>query len=79
MGESYYNQRKYDQAIDEFNTCLERYPNGNKLADAQLIKAYALIAQGKTQAGQRELRSLIKRFPNSHQAELARQRLRRLS
>ena len=79
VGESYYNQKKYDQAIDEFNTCLERYPNGNKLADAQLIKAYALIALGRTQAGERELHSLIKRFPNSHQAELARQRLRKLS
>jgi tol-pal system protein YbgF len=79
IGESYYNQKNYDQAVDEFNTCLERYPNGNKLADAQLLKAYALIALGKTQAGQRELRSLIRRFPNSHQAALARQRLKRLS
>jgi tol-pal system protein YbgF len=79
VGESYYNQKKYEQAIDEFNACLERYPNGNKLADAQLIKAYALIALGRTQAGERELRSLIKRFPNSHQADLARQRLRKLS
>jgi TolA-binding protein len=49
------------------------------LADAQLMKAYALIALGRTQAGQRELRSLIRRFPNSHQAELARQRLKRVS
>jgi len=79
IGDSYYNERKYDQAIDEYNKCLERYPNGNKLPAAQLKKAYALIAEGKQQAGARELRSLISRFPHSHEADLARQRLRRLT
>jgi len=79
VGDSYYSQKKYDQAIVEYNKCLERYPNGNKLPAAQLKKAYALIALGQTQAGARELRSLIKRFPNSHEADLARQRLKRLS
>jgi tol-pal system protein YbgF len=79
VGDSFYNQKKYAEAIEEFNKCLERYPNGNKLAVAQLRKAYALIALGKTQAGERELRSLIKRFPTSHEADLARQRLKKLS
>jgi tol-pal system protein YbgF len=79
IGDSYYNQKQYDQAIQEYNKCLERYPSGNKLAAAQLKKAYALIALGNTQAGQLELRSLIKRFPNSHEANLARQRLKQLS
>jgi tol-pal system protein YbgF len=79
IGDSYYNQKKYDQAVQEYNKCLERYPSGNKLAAAQLKKAYALIALGSKQAGQRELRSLIRRFPHSHEAELARQRLKQLS
>lgn len=79
VGDSYYIQKKYAEAIEQFNKCLERYPNGNKLAVAQLRKAYALIALGKTQAGERELRSLIRRFPTSHEADLARQRLKRLS
>jgi len=79
IGDSYYNQKKYDQAVQEYNKCLERYPNGNKLAAAQLKKAYALIALGDTQAGQRELRSLLRRFPHSHEADLARQRLKQLS
>jgi tol-pal system protein YbgF len=78
VGDSYYNQKQYRQAIDEYNQCLERYPKGNKLAAAQLKKAYALIALGQTQAGAQELRSLIRRFPGSHESELARQRLKRL-
>jgi tol-pal system protein YbgF len=78
IGESYYSQGNYSQAIEEYNKCLERYPRGNKLPAAQLKKGYALLAMDQQQAGVRELRSLIQRFPNSREAELARQRLRKL-
>jgi tol-pal system protein YbgF len=79
IGDAYYNERDYKKAIEEYNTCLERYPRGNKLAAAQLKKAYALIELGRTHDGAVELRSLIRRFPGTHEADLARQRLRRLS
>ncbi len=78
IGDSYYNQGNYAQAVEEYNKCIERYPKGNKLAAAQLKKGYALLALDQTQAGARELRSVIKRYPNSHEADLARQRLRKL-
>lgn len=79
IGDCYYNQQNYQQAIEEYNKCLEQYPNGNKTAAAQLKKGYALIALGRIQAGERELRSLVRRFPHSHEADLARERLRRLT
>lgn len=79
IGECYYSQENYKKAIDAYNKCLERYPTGNKLAAAQLKKGYALLALGQTQAGSRELHSLIERYPNSHEADLARQRLKRAS
>ena len=79
VGECYYGREDYKRAIDEYNKCLERYPTGNKLAAAQLKKGYALLALGQTQAGSRELRSLIERYPNSREADLARQRLKRVA
>lgn len=78
IGECYYGQLNYKKAIEQYNQCIERYPTGNKLAAAQLKKGYALIELGQTQAGARELRSLVERYPNSREAELARQRLKRL-
>lgn len=78
IGESYYNQKKYTQAIEEYNKCVERYPSGNKLPAAQLKKAYALQELGQKTAAERELRSLVQRFPNSREADLARQRLQKL-
>ncbi len=78
IGENYYSLGNYAQAVDEYNKCLERYPGGNKQAAAQLKKGYALLALGQNQAGVRELRSLAQRYPNSHEADLARQRLKKL-
>jgi tol-pal system protein YbgF len=78
IGECDYSQQKYDQAIDDYNKCIERYPTGNKLAAAQLKKGYALLELDQKSAGVRELRSLIQRFPDAHESELARQRLKKL-
>jgi tol-pal system protein YbgF len=78
IGDCYYSQGNYAQAIEEYNKCLERYPNGNKLPAAQLKKGFALLALEQTPAGVRELRSLVQRYPNSREADLARQRLRKL-
>lgn len=78
IGECYYSQGEFSRAIDEYNKCLERYPKGNKQAAAQLKKGYALLAMEEKQPGVRELRSLIERFPSSPEADLARQRLRKL-
>jgi tol-pal system protein YbgF len=78
IGEGYYSQGKYSQAVTEYNKCIERYPTGNKLPAAQLKKSYALQELGQKTAAERELRSLIQRYPNSREADLARQRLRKL-
>jgi tol-pal system protein YbgF len=78
IGDCYYNQKKFAQAVDEYNKCLERYPNGNKLPAAQLKKGYALLEMGQKSAGIRELRSLVSRYPTAHESALAAQKLRTL-
>ena len=78
VGDSYYLQKKYAEAIKAYNLCITQYPGGNKMQAAQLKKGYALLAAGQTSAGVRELRSLVRRYPDSKEADLARQRLRRV-
>jgi tol-pal system protein YbgF len=79
IGECYYAQKNYKQAIEEYNKCLERYPSGNnKLPAAQLKKSYALAELNQKTAAERELTSLIQRYPNSREADLAKQRLHKL-
>lgn len=78
VGDSYYLQQKYKQAIQEYDKCIERYPKGNKVAAAYLKKGYALLSLREAAAGQRELLALVRRYPHSHEADLARERLSRL-
>ena len=78
IGECYYSQQDYKRAIEAYDACSEKYPAGNKAAAAQLKKGFALLALDQKTAGIRELRSLVQRFPDSHEAELARQRLKKL-
>lgn len=78
IGECYYSQQDYKHAIEAYDACGEKYPTGNKAAAAQLKKGFSLLALDEKTAGVRELRSLVQRFPDSHEADLARQRLKKL-
>ena len=77
VGEVFYRQGKPRAAIEAYDVVLERYPKGNKTAGAHLKKGFALLELKQRSAGVRELRQLIRRFPRSDEAKLARQRLRR--
>ena len=77
VGEVLYRQGKLREAIEAYDLMLERYPDGNKTAGAHLKKGFALLELKQRTAGVRELRELIRRFPRSQEAKLARQRLRR--
>jgi len=76
IGDSYYLQKQYKHAITEYDKCIEQ--GGNKASTAQLRKGFALLELGERSAGAKELRSLIEQYPTSHDADLARQRLRKL-
>lgn len=73
-----YKQGNYQQAVQDYDKVIEQYPSGNKAAAAQLKKGYALINIDQRDAGIRELRSLIARYPRSLEAQQAKERLRSL-
>ena len=73
-----YRNGNYKQAVQDYDKVLEQYPSGNKAAAAQLKKGYALLQLDQGDAGVRELRALIARYPKSLEAQQARDRLRSL-
>ena len=73
-----YKQGNYQQAVQDYDKVIEQYPSGNKASAAQLKKGYALINIDQRDAGIRELRSLIARYPRSLEAQQARALLRSL-
>ncbi|HJX29837.1 MAG TPA: tol-pal system protein YbgF, partial [Thermoanaerobaculia bacterium] len=78
IGECYYRQRRYKQAVDQFDGVLSRYPRSDKSASALLKKGYALIELGDRSQGVTQLRQVLRQYPTSDEANLARQRLREL-
>src|SRR6266478_1591908 len=78
LGEIAYQQKKYDQAVSEYDKVLSNYPNSFKLAPAQLHRAMAFIELGQKTSGIRELREIVKRYPGTEEDRRARAKLKEL-
>lgn len=78
IGESYYSQGKYADAAEALGEVSRRYPEGDKIAGAQLKRGYAFLESNQTAQGVVQLNALIEGFPSSDEARLARERLRAL-
>ncbi len=78
LGEIAYKQRQYEQAVAEYDKVLSTYPKSFKVVPAHLRKGMALIELGQKTQGVRELRDVIKRYPNTEEDRLARAKLKEL-
>ncbi len=75
IGESYYRQKRFQDAIREFDNVVTQYPNSDKVASALLRKGYAYLELGEQSKGVVQLQNVIRRYPKSDEANLARQQL----
>jgi TolA-binding protein len=65
LGEIAYRKGLYPAAIRYYDMVLEQFAGSSKSAAAQLRKAQAELASEQREAGIRDLRSLIQRYPSS--------------
>ncbi|HEX7153923.1 MAG TPA: tol-pal system protein YbgF [Thermoanaerobaculia bacterium] len=78
IGESLFSQKKYREAIQQFDIVVTKYPRSDKVPGALLKKGYAYISIGERSQGVVQLQYVIHEHPSSQEASLARQRLRAL-
>ena len=78
LGEIFYKQKQYVDAVAAYDKVLTAYPKSFKLGPARLRKGLALIELGQKTAGLRELREVVRRFPGSDEDRLARGKLKEL-
>lgn len=76
IGEVYYFQKQYDEALKAFNTFLDSYPNADRQPDALYMKALALRHLGQSAEARKTFQELIRRFPNHDLADQARMQLK---
>jgi len=78
IGEVYYRQKWYEKAILEYQTVIEKYPNGNKVRSALLKQAFAFADLGDKANARLILEDLVKKYPNANEARIAQQKLQTL-
>jgi tol-pal system protein YbgF len=76
IGECYYSQKMYREAVSTFSQLVTNYADGDKIPDAILKKGYSLIEMGEQSDGITVLKELISRFPLSEEASLAQQKIK---
>ena len=75
QGEIAYRKGDYPTAIHNYDAVLEQFAGSPKAPAAQLRKGLAELAANQKDAGVRDLRSLIVRYPQTPEAAQARSRL----
>ena len=78
LGETYYQEKWYPKAILEYQKVIENYPKGNKVSAAYLKQALSFSEMGEAGNAKLILRQLIKKFPNSSEASIAKKKLEKL-
>ena len=78
LGEIAYSQHQYQQAVTEYDKVLNNYPKSFKLAPARYKKGMALIELTQKNAGVKELREVVKRYPGTEEERRARAKLKEL-
>ena len=78
IGECYFSQKKYDQAIEYFNELILNYPTGDKIPAGYLKKGISLTEQGKKQEAISVFRLLITKYPLEEETRIAQEKIREL-
>jgi tol-pal system protein YbgF len=77
-GECLYSQKRFAEALEEFQMVLQKHPQSAKAKAALLKIGLCHLAGGDTNKGRQILESLVDQDPGSDEAQLARERLDRL-
>ncbi len=76
IGECRYAQKKYKEAVADFDKLLKQWPRSDKAAAALLKKSYALLELGQKAEAVVQLQYVIHEYPAAEEARLARARLK---
>ena len=78
IGECYFSQKKYAEAIEQFNELLLHYPRGDKIPAAYLKKGISLMELGKKEESIVVFKLLISKYPLEEETKIAQQKIREL-
>jgi len=78
IGECYFFEKNYEQAILEYEKVVKNYPRGSRVAYALLKQGLAFLNLGDKTSSRLLLQQVIKDYPNTNQARIARSKLQEI-
>jgi tol-pal system protein YbgF len=78
LGEISYAQGDYKEAVGQYNSVLNNYPQSYKLAASLLKKGMAELELGMKATGARDLKEVVRRFPGTDESRRASAKLKEL-
>ena len=78
IGECYFFEKNYEQAILEYEKVVKNYPKGNKVPYALLKQGLSFLKLNDKTSAKLILQQVIKDFPNTNQARIARSKLQEI-
>ncbi|MBW2619642.1 MAG: tol-pal system protein YbgF [Deltaproteobacteria bacterium] len=75
IGETFYTEQRYEEAILEYQKVIQDNPKTQKAASAMLKQAFAFAELKDPTSARVVLRRLVKDYPDSRQAEIARKKI----
>jgi tol-pal system protein YbgF len=78
IGECHFSQKKFDEAIDDFNEVILAYPDGDKVPAAYLKKGMSYMELGKKVEALAAFRLLISKYPLQEESKIAEGKIKEL-
>lgn len=78
IADSYYRENWYEKAILEYQKVIETYFSGNKVPAALLKQGYAFANLGEKGNARLILKELIRKYPGTSEAKIAKEKLEAL-
>lgn len=75
IGEAYYDQGQYEQAIINYDKVVQKFPDGDKVPSALLKEAFSFAAMGDNMDAKILLKKIMADHPGSEQAAIAKKKL----
>ncbi len=75
LGELYMLRKTILKPLNHFETVLQQFPSSSKTAASLLKMGYALAASGKKEDAIQRLQQVIKNYPDTNTAQLAKAKL----
>lgn len=79
IGECHFSQKKYEEAIDDFNAVVLAYPQGDKVPAAHLKKGISFMELGKKEEALAAFKLLVSKYPLSEETRIAQDKIKELT